>query len=316
MKRRFDRLKRSITLLVDDYDAFSLRTQTLLATNADLQEAAQKIRFQFDSDERKIKAFQEWLQEQIDEGLLEVSEDVENILRPWTASYVTSAYRAGILRAYIDANKKDLAKADSFNGPIFTSSKVQFLNQAFNSQAAVARLELLSTRTFEQLKGVTADMAGRMSRVLTDGLAHGRNPKEIARSLVKEVEGISRGRANMIARTEIIHAYAEGQLDSLQALGIEEVSALVEWLTASNPCPTCAAMAGTVMTIAQARGLIPRHPRCRCAWIPADPEVSHSRKQIKARLERSIKRSLKAERPKATPKDAKAKSKWQGADRV
>lgn len=34
-------------------------------------------------------------------------------------------------------------------------------------------------------------------------------------------------------------------------------------------CPLCGALEGTVMTVAEARGLIPRHANCRCTWLPA-----------------------------------------------
>lgn len=72
-------------------------------------------------------------------------------------------------------------------------------------------------------------------------------------------------------------AYAEGQLEALEQLGVAEVGVEVEWLVSGlgstkagypSPCPQCAPMAGKVFKIAEARGLIPLHPRCKCAWAP------------------------------------------------
>jgi hypothetical protein len=37
-------------------------------------------------------------------------------------------------------------------------------------------------------------------------------------------------------------------------------------------CPDCEALDETQYTIEEAHGLIPYHPNCRCAFIPAQPE--------------------------------------------
>jgi hypothetical protein len=66
-------------------------------------------------------------------------------------------------------------------------------------------------------------MEQNMARILADGLAHGRGPREIARELNKVVTGLGKNRSETIARTEIIHAYSEGQLDSYEQMNIEEV---------------------------------------------------------------------------------------------
>jgi SPP1 gp7 family putative phage head morphogenesis protein len=105
---------------------------------------------------------------------------------------------------------------------------------------------------------------------LADGLAQGDHPKKIARALTATVEGISRKRAIVLARTEVIHAHAEGQLDGFEELGIDELGMLAEWSIADDgACPLCRPRAGQVYTVAEARGLIPLHPGCRCAWVPS-----------------------------------------------
>jgi hypothetical protein len=45
---------------------------------------------------------------------------------------------------------------------------------------------------------------------------------------------------------------------------------MVEWLTASDPCPECSAMAGVVLKLDEAEGLLPAHPNCRCCYLPAN----------------------------------------------
>jgi SPP1 gp7 family putative phage head morphogenesis protein len=114
-------------------------------------------------------------------------------------------------------------------------------------------------------------------RTLADGLTMGQHPYQIANSLARDVDGIGRRRAKVVARHRLIWVHAEGQLDNLERLGVEEVGVAVEWaITPDNKvCPKCAAMQGLVLKTRQAHGLIPLHPECRCAWIPSfDPPSS------------------------------------------
>jgi SPP1 gp7 family putative phage head morphogenesis protein len=122
------------------------------------------------------------------------------------------------------------------------------------------------------LKGVTADMDKEMTRLLTDGLAHGQGAEEIARNLNKSVAGLGKKRARTIARTEIVRAHSEGQLDAFEAMNLKGVGVMAEWSTAHDDvvCAACAPMEGVVLTIKEARGLLPRHPNCRCCYIPAN----------------------------------------------
>ena len=58
--------------------------------------------------------------------------------------------------------------------------------------------------------------------------------------------------------------------DAYEEAGIKGVKAKVEWVTAGDDrvCEECAGLEAEVFTLDQARGLIPLHPNCRCAWIP------------------------------------------------
>lgn len=214
---------------------------------------ALNTRFKFETSDEKLKSFNRWFANQVKKGILQV----DHTGKPWTSKYVDSAYKKGRTRAYIQA--KDVSRTHQ-----------SFLNVAFNSPEVVSKLRLLGTRNFEQLKGITADMSSQLNRILASGIAAGRAPREIAREISKSVDGINKRRAQVLARTELIMAHAEGQLDSYQEMGIEGIKVLAEFLTAGDKrvCPKCNALSGKVFTIAQARGLIPVHPSCRCAWSP------------------------------------------------
>jgi SPP1 gp7 family putative phage head morphogenesis protein len=261
INKRLAKIKRDIrTLLIDD-DAFGLVERKPLVVLVQYQQYA------FTSDAKKLQAFHQWLKEQVDAGLLVVSGS-GTPGKPWTYDYVESAYKKGASRAYMDTNKQALAKSPAW----YAGSREQFLTTAFTQPIAMSKLELVGARVFEQMRGLTSAMTQQLSRHLSIGLASGWGPLKIAREMEKSIGGISRTRARLIARTEIMYAHAEGQLDSFQLLGVEKLGILAEWSTAGDElvCVRCGAMEGQEFTIDEARGLIPLHPNCRCVWTPSE----------------------------------------------
>jgi len=218
--------------------------------------------YEFATDDQKLLAFKRWFRKETEAQLL----TVDSQGKPWLAKYVDSAYRKGAMRAYTDAHPELGQTAEYWRG-----SKEQFLRSSFLQPERVSKLKLLTTRNFEELDGISHAMSQKLGRVLAQGIADGDGPAKIARQINKEIRGINRTRARVLARTEIIHAHAEGQLDSFEDLGVEQVGMMAEWSTAQDErvCPICRPLDGVVMPVAKARGLIPRHPNCRCAWIPA-----------------------------------------------
>lgn len=257
IKRRLDKIRRAVWQLIVVEDGLGLQQPTANAPS-----------FKFDTDDQKLKKFNRWLQKQIDDGVLEthpVTGEPTNG-KPWMYRYIDSAYKKGAVRSYIDTMGP---KADD-KQPFYQGSKRMFLESSFNTPEKVTKLRLLYTRTYENLKGVTSAMSTAISRQLADGIAHGKAPRVVARQISKTITGISRQRANVIAQTEIMHAHAEGQLDSMEDLGVQEVGAEVEFTTAGDDgvCPVCESLEGKVYSIDAARGVIPVHPNCRCTWMP------------------------------------------------
>lgn len=262
LRKRFNRLKGMVLRLVEDEDAFGLREKLLSASLATNQ------RWRFHSDPEKVRAFQDWLKSQVDIALRSQSES-----DLWRA-YIERGFRKGAGRSFEDVK----AKRPEIIGeglPFYQGTREQFLRDSFARPVAREKVELLAGRSFDDLENVTADMSTRMTRTLADGLVQGKGPHEVARDLVKEVD-IGRGRAETIARTELIRAHAEGQLTALDQLGVEEVGVSVEWSTAGDTpcsqlsprerrntpcvCQKCEPLEGIILTIEEARGMLPRHP--------------------------------------------------------
>lgn len=74
------------------------------------------------------------------------------------------------------------------------------------------RIALLAAREWEEMEGLGAQVKKDMARVLVDGIARGRNPREVAKDLTRQI-GIEESRANRIARTEITTALRRARWD-------------------------------------------------------------------------------------------------------
>jgi len=79
---------------------------------------------------------------------------------------------------------------------------------------------------------------------------------------------VSRVDRNLSRKT--IRAEIEGTLDRLDREGFDRVEVDVEFSTAGDArvCPICAGLQGNTYTISEARGRVPQHPGCRCAFLP------------------------------------------------
>jgi ADP-ribose pyrophosphatase YjhB (NUDIX family) len=221
-------------------------------------------RWQFHSDPQKLEAFQSWLRSQNHDLLTaQTQHDL------WER-YVQQGWRRGAGRSFDDVRTSKLRKkrpelfttrSQESVRDFYAGTRDEFLRSSFNQPVAVEKVKLLAERAFDELENVTTDMGNKIARALANGMVEGKGAMQIARDMTEQVD-ISRARANMIARTEIIRAHAEGQLMALRRLGVENVGVAVEWSTSRDNavCELCEPMEGVVLKLDEAAGLIPRHP--------------------------------------------------------
>jgi len=313
VSKRFNKVRKAIVRLVFTDDVFGLRptTQNPLVGNV--------AEFRFLSDPQKIIAFRAWLQGQMQQEILQTT--IEELDDAWFQQFVEEGFQKGAGRAFDDTQAAQAATATSPEDVAFLAgTRQEFLRQAFGRPVAINKVKLLVSRVFTGLKGVTDAMAQRITQELADGLVQGDGAATIARRMSKSV-GIGRNRAKTIARTEIIRAHAEGQLDSMEQMGVEEVGVAVEWATAEDArvCPRCRPLDGVVFKLDEAKGLLPRHPNCRCAHVPANVgESTKGQIRKKSAIEKAIRQSLKADIPKRSKRtiaQQRRVSVWPGAKR-
>lgn len=285
LMKRFRELRGVIRRAVVFEDVFGLFITSQLSTPG-------RKAFAFRRDPAKVTQFMAWLRRQVSRGLLvvniggaeniqQVGEAVENA---WTNKYILDAYGRGVSRA-----RGQLIRA-GFDVPSLDATGG--LQASLSAPIHADRLGLLYTRTFNELKGITDAMDQLISRVLTQGIAEGTNPRTLARRLNAVISGRGVGdlgltdslgrfipaerRAQMLARTEIIRAHAEAQLQEFENWKLENVQVMAEWITAGDNrvCAQCEALeVGGPYNLEKARGMLPAHVSCRCAWAPFRPDV-------------------------------------------
>jgi len=305
IRRRFANLRKALRELIVKEDAFGLiqshdeqdqRASDLVDNTSSIpsDELIINTRWKFHSSTEQLKAFRKWLAAQMKvQGLFFDRQRGED---EWWRRYIEQTYRKGAGRAFDDANAAWRRRAGIKNRlDFYEGTREQFLRSSFNRPAAVAKVKTLAARTYTDLKGFSDEMATKAQRVLVDGMIAGKHPREIAAELESAVN-VSERRAETIARTEIIRAHAEGQLEALSALGVEEVGVAVEWSTAGDDrvCSLCEPMEGAVLSLEEARKVsIPRHPNCRCAWVPANVgETSSGQLRRRGEITSAIRTSL------------------------
>jgi SPP1 gp7 family putative phage head morphogenesis protein len=264
IKRRFRKLKRDVWEFMVVLDALGIsprvHTTWIGITNVQPRE------YEFRTNPQKVAVFRQWLTDRIAEGLLEV--DDRDI--PWLSKYIEQSFRKGEINAFFSSKKGGIKKSEKID---------DFLKEAFARPETLDKIKLLLTRSFEGIKGLTESMKSELGQILAQGLVDKSTVKEIAGE-IEDVLGLSESRAYTIARTEIVNAHAEGQLDAFEELGIDELGLKAEWATAGDDrvCEECSENEGILFTVDEARGMIPLHPNCRCAWIPAEEKKGKKKK--------------------------------------
>lgn len=275
MNRRFIRLQNLISRAIVEKNCFGELSPLVHQLPFDRQ-------FDFVRSADKVSAFMSWLRLQIDEGILEVSPFPQvgvSLEEAWTNLYIKDSYQRGIVRArYEMLHAGYVIPTLEATGGLLASMSIPM---------HMDRVGLLYSRVFSDLRGITSQMDTQISRVLTQGMIDGLGMKQMARQLVRTISGPvgdlgltdtlgrfipARRRAEMLARTEIIRAHAEGQLQEFANWGVLGVKVKAEFKTAgdSRVCPICATMEGRTYSLQEASGIIPVHPQCRCVWLPLD----------------------------------------------
>lgn len=127
-------------------------------------------------------------------------------------------------------------------------------------------LAWLKTRIAWAAEQIGEESASRLAKILADGYQSGKSTADIANDIQAEFDTFSSTRANVIARTEVMSASAQGAIEGYKESG---VVSKVKFYTAEDErtCDYCDNYNNEIFNIGE-QIPIPLHPNCRCTWIP------------------------------------------------
>ncbi len=270
IRQRFKTLRSLIRRTVGyENDALGLKQGgpgRRVAGNAD-----EKDGFEFITRQGLVKKFTRWLRARINDEILEpATTQAVRDGRHWLASYIRPA--AG--RGYKTATGRLMQKGVSVEN--------RDLDVVFNLPTHRRQLQSLYSRAFENLRGITDDLADEIRDELTTGLAEGVNPREMARRLTERADKIRRTRAETLARTEIIHSHTSESIRRYREVDEDVGLRHTSRLTAQDldVCAFCRKTADEVYTLSEFESTAvlfrgqtyrlasPSHPNCRCSPVP------------------------------------------------
>lgn len=216
LKKRFERINKAMKLLVKEQKQF----QSVASVNASKMSfwwplnnngertsevIANKQFYSYDISTGRYDSINNFIERLLYNELLE-SIGGQRPQNWFYQSYLSSAYNDAV-RDTIQSTK-NMAEPDIVGDEI--SMMVRQLDaDAFNPQQ-VQSLNLVYSRVFNEMKGLSDSMKVDLSETLTRGMANGLGIQQITRDVAKRV-GVGFSRAQRISRTEIMGAYRTAQ---------------------------------------------------------------------------------------------------------
>jgi len=122
--------------------------------------------------------------------------------------------------------------------------------------------EVIRTRTMDTLTKLGADVQGNMRNILEQSVNNQKGMRYARDEILKNVDGMTRNRAEVIARTETVYARNQAELVKAEAKGKEYFVVV----SAGDCCDECYdTYDGNTFHIPEDEDMLPPlHPNCRC----------------------------------------------------
>lgn len=106
--------------------------------------------------------------------------------------------------------------------------------------------------------------------------------KDVTADTIEKLKAIEKARL----QDEVTKAAAEGKLDAYASVGVVSVMVAIDTVHDSRRCKRCGELDGMVLSIEQARALIPCHRNCRCMWVLPKKNAKGATKTLRLEQER------------------------------
>jgi len=123
--------------------------------------------------------------------------------------------------------------------------------------------EVIRDRSLENITKVGSDAQSQIRSILEESINNDKGMRYARDEMTKQIDSLSRNRAEVIGRTETVNAYSQAELIKAEDLGNEYF--IVE--SANDCCDECYDVYdGNVFHIPEDTDMLPPlHPNCRCA---------------------------------------------------
>lgn len=173
----------------------------------------------------------------------------------WMKKYIGQGYKRGTIQAQVDTRVARI--------PLPPVSALQLQIQQETARASIGERAAARVSGAREINTAVLNAVGE----IPDELWGTGEYMDRAKNRIQKI-GVTRSRA--LAATAIVDIFAIGTLDRLAGWGFRRVSIIPEviFTTAgdSRVCPLCKEIEGANYDVFTARGVIPRHPYCRCRW--------------------------------------------------
>ena len=137
-----------------------------------------------------------------------------------------------------------------------------------------AVVKWIKKRAGESIKSILDTTFKALKRTLAEGVEAGESIPKLADRITKEYEDCKGYKAVRIARTEVLGASNQGNLQAYTQSGVVEKK---EWLLSAGACKICIDIAaqGVIPLHSNFKGGFdapPAHPNCKCAVLPVIKE--------------------------------------------
>lgn len=197
-----------------------------------------------------ITRFMKYLEVSIEEEIISPGREI-------SSTYATASYKHGVLYAKAQMDMEVVLRKGDWDPKV---------------------LDIIEARNFSELKGVSEEVSKQITRVITEGMLRGDNPRDIARSM-RDATDFGKTRSEAIARSEVMKAVNTGTIDRSEKQGYNTVERIEtidertctdwEFEIDGEKYYGCAEIDGVIFTMDQARQVTAQqHPNCRGCFAP------------------------------------------------
>lgn len=178
-------------------------------------------------------------------------------------TFLVSADKINDLAGFLQVNMKKLFESQGVK--VYDASGNRVALQKVDYTAEIEEVVRDHLRYVNRLSDAQRKTA---IQIISKGLDEGKSTSRVAKEAMEQIQGLTRRRANMIARTEITKASATAQLKTMRSNGIDRYV----WIAAldDRTCNICRGYHKQVFEVG--RGPLPvreSHVNCRCVIAKA-----------------------------------------------